>query len=406
MNSGQSRRWGGQFTWRVFSAFFHAVLFLSFLVFSQSQTLAQGLASEKANDLPSGLENRLFEAIEANQLKAVKRIVEKGVNICGRNENGLTPSNLALKKWHFEIARYLFALRDISCRRAALPGRNFVLLFSAPVAKGLTGRALRDGESELSYPANIPQISAVTPVPQTSTPRKSKLKSIALRKGNDTAGRVKKSWAPNFIISAAAEKDKKKAQKKINGSPSGTLTLGPSLQLGRFFNFQTAASRGCFKKGPAPSWFCVDAVTWPASIHDLFSVRSELYRGTMAITRFDKGRLSRVFVVFPQKNFGHVSDYFSRHWGAPSETDELPLALFGLPKTTNKILRWKTTRNEKSVSLVELREFDNLSGVLPNTRNSVLEIYRKGASPMFEYAERTDFLLRTIRLGSWEWPSQ
>ena len=174
MNSGQSRRWGGQFTWRVFSAFFHAVLFLSFLVFSQSQTMAQG----NVNDLPPELDRRLFGAIEANQLKAVKRIVGKGANILRRNEYGLTPVNLALKKGYIEIAFYLLSI-------------------------DLAGSALSDE-----------QISAVTPVPQTSTPRKSKLKSIALRKGNDKAGRVKKNWSSNVNILAAAERIRRRPRKK------------------------------------------------------------------------------------------------------------------------------------------------------------------------------------------------
>ena len=74
---------------------------------------AAGLAQD------SGITQRLFAAVQKNDLARVQIAVADGADIHARNNLGLTALDLAVDKGHFEIAHYLISVRDIQSQQAA-----------------------------------------------------------------------------------------------------------------------------------------------------------------------------------------------------------------------------------------------------------------------------------------------
>ena len=349
---------------------------------------AGGLAAEHYETaLALTPEMQLFEAAAKNNINGIQAAIHAGADVSATNDDGLNAAGIAIKSGNFRIAYYLLELANNSGEDYA----SQLLITSTDI------RFVNEAPIEM---ASLPEVSgplANAQLRRKPSPPKRKFISPSLSKTTHSDG-----WKPEIIVLAATENSSIAAGvEKQNDANNGTyrLYLSPALQPGRTFILKDAETKGCFQKGPDYSWFCVDPVGWPDGVRKRFFVRSPLYQGSQAITRFDRGKLTRVFIVFPNEHYTAIRKYLIKHWGQPSNTIDAKMALFGSPGIINRRMRWISPGRETEKTVVELRQFDDISGMLPSTYISVLEIFEKGAAPMFKYVEQSDFVYRTILLG-------
>ena len=58
------------------------------------------------------LNERLFNAVDSNNLALVRSIISAGANIRATNDEGLTPAGLAVEKGYFNIAHYILGIKN------------------------------------------------------------------------------------------------------------------------------------------------------------------------------------------------------------------------------------------------------------------------------------------------------
>lgn len=67
---------------------------------------------DAADDTPAALTQRLFDAIQGNDLQAAQASVAAGANLDARDRWGMTPIELAIDKGYFAIAHFLTSARN------------------------------------------------------------------------------------------------------------------------------------------------------------------------------------------------------------------------------------------------------------------------------------------------------
>ncbi|MSO93581.1 MAG: hypothetical protein EXQ86_09315 [Rhodospirillales bacterium] len=90
------------------------------LVCAPSAQAAQALANEHfSRDIDPAATERLFLAVEKNDLAAVQKAVAEGGDLAATNPAGRTPADIAVDKGHYAIAHFLLAVRNFQEKDAA-----------------------------------------------------------------------------------------------------------------------------------------------------------------------------------------------------------------------------------------------------------------------------------------------
>ncbi len=196
------------------------------------------------------------------------------------------------------------------------------------------------------------------------------------------------------------------------------LTLGDSVTTG-----QTKLPRGiaepdaCVGKRRGTISFCIVPVDWPRTIEPSFAVNTNLYQGTRAIARYDKGKASHFHALYAARDHDKIVEFMKRRYGPPTDIWKRMIAPFGKPRQPNPTYVWRSIDSETDkVTILEVRKFDDSRSVFPDTAHGAIRLYPAGGPPVFpiitahdimsiDWAARSDHidgaspaLARTIRV--------
>ena len=133
----------------------HAVLIAATLIF---------MIATSANAADSDATKRLFEAVWANDLGAVRRVVAEGVDPFATDSSGMAPVDVAVDRGYFDIAHYLLAVQNQRIQGAQnLSAPPSPPETTAPVAYAAASTPIAEPTPE---PAPEPIIAAAPTVPQ------------------------------------------------------------------------------------------------------------------------------------------------------------------------------------------------------------------------------------------------
>ena len=130
--------------------------------------------------------------------------------------------------------------------------------------------------------------------------------------------------------------------------------------------------------------FCIGPVDWPDAIKDHFEVSSFMYHGTQAIVRYDEGEATSLYTLFKTESFDAVIAYYTRRFGKPTEVWDRLVKPLAAPQQPNPIMLWRSVDlATQSVSVLEVRKFDDVRGGFPDLRRGTILLHREDAQPIF-----------------------
>ncbi len=165
------------------------------------------------------------------------------------------------------------------------------------------------------------------------------------------------------------------------------LTLGEGVRLGKNQGKgmeQAGRRQPCLKKREGALMFCIGPVDWPDAIKDHFEVSSFMYHGTQAIVRYDEGEATSLYTLFKTESFDAVIAYYTRRFGKPTEVWDRLVKPLAAPQQPNPIMLWRSVDlATQSVSVLEVRKFDDARGGFPDLRRGTILLHREDAQPIF-----------------------
>jgi hypothetical protein len=256
-------------------------------------------------------------------------------------------------------------------------------LFTAkPKNDGDTERDGKNNETTGATPPPAPETKAVKDAPAAA-----KGAPQGLAKMTELA-----SW-PAAPRRRLGQRGGRRRSEAIPFIPAVTLTVGESLTLGR--TLTDAAN--CFQKGKNKGWFCLETANWPDEIRDRLRVSTWIYRKARTIVHYRSGRAQRIFSVFPANNFNKVVRFLEAKFGPPAEETDQFIALIGAPPKLNLSVKWKRKNADGSISALEVRKFDNVRRMVPDTNIGFIRLYREGSRPIFRTINESDLMLQRLR---------
>lgn len=177
-----------------------------------------------------------------------------------------------------------------------------------------------------------------------------------------------------------------------------TLTLGDTIALGRTLTRDRLPAQSCIERRSWPAVFCVEPVDWPAEINAVFAVNSSLYRGAMAVARYEQESAVHYHAIFPTESFPAVMAYLERLYGPPTEQGDRMMAVVGQPRQPNPTVRWISIDGKtRETAVLEVRTFDDVRNFLPDTSFGTIRLFRENARPVFDILSPSDLLLLRMR---------
>ena len=171
------------------------------------------------------------------------------------------------------------------------------------------------------------------------------------------------------------------------------LRLGANIVLGRELDLARQGPAGCIEKSFANAHFCVEPISWPANTANLFKISSAIYIGEQAVVRYDRGRASQAYTMFPVEKFVNVIKHLQKLFGPPSARDIVWMHMLEAPRIPNPTFRWVTKSSDGEVeTLLEVRNFDNYRKPYPDTKNGFILLTRKGVPDMFSHLSTMDLM--------------
>ena len=175
------------------------------------------------------------------------------------------------------------------------------------------------------------------------------------------------------------------------------LTLAGDLRLDRTRDQADTDAGNCIKKRSWVGTYCVVAAHWPPAVAPIFGVRTHLYSGTKAVVRYDANRATRYHVQFPTEAWEGVITHFASLYGPPTSRPTPRRVWTGETRTENPIVRWETVDTEGRIAdVLEVRKFDDVSGMFPDSRFGFIQLRRAGAGRIFNELSSVDLALLYI----------
>ena len=176
------------------------------------------------------------------------------------------------------------------------------------------------------------------------------------------------------------------------------LTLGTSLKLGQSLGPAESAKARCVAKNYWKAHFCLESIDWPERLAKIFEINTILYKGNQVIVRYDEGQSTRFYALFPTESFAAVAAHFKERFGPPTAEPRRVVAEFGAPRRANPTVQWTSADPPSQyLNVLEVRTFDDASGVLPNFDLGVVELYRAGAAPIFGHLYTSDLMILRMK---------
>ena len=144
-------------------------------------------------------------------------------------------------------------------------------------------------------------------------------------------------------------------------------------------------------------------MSWPPEVRGILAAGTALYSGSKAIVRYDDGKAGHIHALFPSREFAAVAASFEQRFGPPTDREDASMAIVGEPAKTNPIIRWKSlnsTTNE--IDVIELRTYDDMRGMIPDTEYGVFRYYRSESQSVFVHLTTADLMLLRTRRGAAE----
>ena len=179
------------------------------------------------------------------------------------------------------------------------------------------------------------------------------------------------------------------------------FTLGTSLKLGQGHGPVESARTRCVAKNYWKALFCLEAIDWPKSLAPIFEINTLLYKGKQVIVRYDEGKATRFYALFPSESFTDVAAHFQQRYGPPTATPKRVVTEFGAPRRANPTVQWTSADlASQELNVLEIRTFNDASGVLPNFNLGVVELYRADAAPIFGHLYTSDLMILRMKQSS------
>jgi hypothetical protein len=211
---------------------------------------------------------------------------------------------------------------------------------------------------------------------------------------------AKETKKPTAAAARAPETPRFQAVKPLENVNLGE---GLSLKLGQMIATADAAPDHCLAKRGAKTWFCIEPAVWPADVQGILASGSALYRGSKAIVRYDDGQAGHIHALFPSRELPTLAAAFERRFGPPTEREDASMAIVGELHKTNPVVRWKSLNAASNATeIVELRSYDDLRGMIPDTEYGVIRYYRADAQAVVKHLTTADLMLLRSRRDSTE----
>jgi len=398
---------------------------------------------------------KLFDAVRANNFGAVKRNLLDGANVEQVNISGRTAIELAIDKGYFPIAHYLLAWRkqrtDTKARQAlppeapdTAPDTIIAAPIIAPVVAPIVAPIIAPGPVAEAAPVYkqewrpvvekspqpvIPAAPPVAPAPivAEAKPEPVPVKEISsekLQEATKTEGlsgkkEPKKTTGVFDKVTSFFSPTQDKAEDQPEKQQPAAIPAAKVARVARmadspFINTKISLGRyqpkipdnPCIEKSASKSLFCIEPVKWPSipgeasqDIGALFEVYTTLYRGRKSIIHYENGQARQFHSLFSVKNFDATIDYFTKRFGAPSQTLNMRAVRVGQKNRKNRTASWFGPKQTGAKSVVlEVREFDNLRWSAPTDRRyGAVWLHYQGDDPVFRYISWSDFLLARVR---------
>ncbi|NQV56328.1 MAG: hypothetical protein HQ503_10760, partial [Rhodospirillales bacterium] len=194
------------------------------------------------------------------------------------------------------------------------------------------------------------------------------------------------------------------AVKSRTEMPVIKLTIGEDINLDRTLSDPMSRAGNCFQKGNSGGWYCFETAIWSEPIARDLEVNTWLYRKARTIVYYSSGLAQRIYSVFPSENFNKVARYLERKYGKPNaETDQI-LPMIGEPSKMNITAKWRQKNADGTVAIMEIRKYDNIRGMIPDTKVGFIRLYREGSQPIFRSLSESDLMLQSLRAESSDAP--
>ena len=165
------------------------------------------------------------------------------------------------------------------------------------------------------------------------------------------------------------------------------LTLGESVRLGKDPGQgmdKAERHQPCLKKKDGKLMFCIRPIDWPSEIKHHFDVSSFMYRGNQAIARHDEGEATSYYTLFKTESFDAVIAYYERRFGKPTEIWDRLVKPMAAPQQPNPTILWRSVDPAThTISVLEVRKFDDTRGGFPDLLRGAILLRREDAQHIF-----------------------
>ena len=150
----------------------------------------------------------------------------------------------------------------------------------------------------------------------------------------------------------------------------------------------------CLIKGGPETLYCIDKVSWPFELEDVFLVDTIMYQGTRSIARYDAGRATNVHALFNADAFAHVIKYYTDRYGQPTQVVQRAIAPLGKPRTDNPTYIWQSREaGTDTTTTLEIRKYDDARGGFPDIKRGALLLYRSHSGGIFPQLSQLELMV-------------
>lgn len=195
--------------------------------------------------------------------------------------------------------------------------------------------------------------------------------------------------------------DPPRTRREATGTPplaDEVIGLADGMVIGRSLVQADNGPTDCIRKDAFDAAFCIENISWPASVAGVFAKATVLPNGTRAIVRYDGGKASRFGAWYPADDFLDVVKFFQRQYGPPSERLIVWMPMLEAPRIANPTFRWLSIpSNGDPATVLEVRSFDDVRRSFPDMKQGLVRLYREGSEPVFRHLSTIDLMLMAKR---------